>query len=172
MPSERSLENFRAPWQALCINPAVTALASAARINEACADMQQAKAAPKKQATAPDAGGGAPQVLHYGSVCMVLSTVLVMPAKGHRQRASLEPFHAWINRRLTTFLRGASRFLRCPHRHGSHLQRAAARFRTASARSRAAFQDTLLAAPMDVEALAAHGKRCQRSLSTLPSETG
>ena len=30
---------------------------------------------------------------------------------------------------------------------------------SASVRSRAAFQDTLLAAPMDVEALAAHGAR-------------
>ena len=30
---------------------------------------------------------------------------------------------------------------------------------SASARSRAAFQDTLLAAPMDIEALAAHGAK-------------
>ena len=42
--------------QALCINPAVAALGSAARINEACTDLQRAKTALKKQATEAAAG--------------------------------------------------------------------------------------------------------------------
>ena len=49
--SELELSMLRtADWQALCVNPAVAALSSAARVNEACTDMQRAKGAPKKQA--------------------------------------------------------------------------------------------------------------------------
>ena len=47
----------------------------------------------------------------------------------------------------------------CKYAQARKLPAGGCPFLTASTQSRAAFQDTLLAAPMDIEALAVHGKR-------------
>ena len=60
--------------QALCVNPAIVALGSAARINEACADLQQAKAAPKKQAAEQGTRDSMPKVTHQRLRFRLLNT--------------------------------------------------------------------------------------------------
>ena len=66
LPQTQHDKRLCCPLQALCVNPAVAALSSAARINQACTDLQRAKAAPKKQAAeASNASGQTKVIAHF-----------------------------------------------------------------------------------------------------------
>ena len=91
--------------QALCINPAVTALSTASRINEACADLQQAKAAPKKKAAEAEVTDGKPKVTNENPSCRRMVSVY--------QKSGSRP--AQLMRYFDHFLRPV-----CPNRHAGH----------------------------------------------------